>query len=226
MRSGLRGAAASCGAGAESRAAGLLPHGAEPSGEVTGRRGGPGSSARRGGARALPAPCSAHLPARRGGPAAAVPMGLCLPCLGEPEPPSPDPVSKAASARRRPRRAHLFAGRAPRGLAPRAAGRPGGWTRGRAPPSPRVGALGAGTCGRAPRDLAVLPAEPGPPPPRSPHLGYVKPPEGDSLVSFADFGKTGSCGSGRGRSGGRGPFVLGDAVDGVQMKFFFSELRR
>ncbi|KAK1335872.1 hypothetical protein QTO34_003670 [Cnephaeus nilssonii] len=153
---------------------------------------GPGSSARRGGARVLPAPCSAHLPARRGGPAAAVPMGLCLPCLGEPEPPSPDPVSKAASARRRPRRAHLFAGRAPRGLAPRAAGRPGGWTRGRAPPSPRVGALGAGTCGRAPRDLAVLPAEPGPPPPRSPHLGYVKPPEGDSLVSFADFGKTGS----------------------------------
>lgn len=191
--------------------------------------------------RACPRAVRCALTGQAGGPAAAVPMGLCLPCLGEPEPPSPDPVSKAASARRRPRRAHLFAGRAPREGAGRGGPAPregAGGSRRRGHPAGRLDAGGArrrargwaprwGRRAAAPRGTwGVLPAAPGPPPPWSPHFGYIQIARRQLLGLFRPLGPNWKLvGPDAGGVGG-GPF-LATRETGVQMKcLFFPELER
>lgn len=120
------GAEASRRARAESREEGALQQGAEPSRAATGRGGdwvtaaGPGRARYR---------AARTYRSGAGGTSTALPMGLCFPCPGESAPPTPNPVSKAASAR-------LPA-------APRA-------------PVPGLGAREARSCGHLPGRLGAL----------------------------------------------------------------------
>lgn len=105
----------------------------------------------------------------REGRSAALPMGLCFPCPGESTPPSPDPVSKAAFPRLRVRRP------APRAPVPGREASSRGHLSGSLEAvarawEPAAGSLVVKTCGRAPKDVGILLAGPGPPPPGLPTL--------------------------------------------------------